>query len=282
MPRKKKEVTPRPEGYEILIGYIREFTYNDDFADQMGGHPLAGRCYRIIKDKEGYRIHIGRENNQLGLDGLYLGKKLKSKQPQYKFDIEVVTPTNYLDLGINKEDTKKVVEWLESDNADMWAQLKAESEGTTGVLQQLSDIVKFREEIENRADEVNDAELKFSARPDIHGQFDTRDIEVAQRMANGLNIISDNEPDAFYTIVDLIEYIASTYSDKYNSKEIPNVTKPMLTNSTVGAPMNMYSVMKYAQRYVTPGYEKSYNVRDVFKLIHYGLFELQRRRNASA
>lgn len=266
MARKKKEQPSdpgRPEGYEVLIGFVKKFTFVDHTPEEMNGHPTEGRCYRLIRDNQGYRLHIGRENNDAGLDGLYLGDKLKAKRRTFSYDIEIVTPQNFLELGIHNDDLTKVVDWQTTDNADMWERLKKEAEGTVDVVRQLSDLLKLDKE-------ETPVETSIT--------FHAPDIDIAKRLSNSLNTISDKEPEAFFAILDVIEYIASTYSDKYNSPSMPNLTKSLLVSSDVGAPMNAHAIMKYAQRYITTGYEKSYNVKDMFKAIHYALFEVQRRR----
>lgn len=288
MPRKKKDTTNdaivRPEGYDILVGFIKKFTYRDEEAkEKMWGHPEVGRVYRIIHDKNGYRLHIGRENNDAGLDGLFLGKKLKGEQDSFIFQIEIVTPDNFLDLNISREDTISVTQWLTTDNKDMWARLVMEANGGTHVINSIEDITKLRDLIEKNTPPVEefklvDSTVSFQAARDDSGNVSQDDVNIAKSLSHSLNVICDNEPDSFYTIVDILSYIASTYHDKYENSGMPNITKPLLVNSAVGAPMNLYAVMKYAQRYITTGHEKSYNVKDIFKIIHYALFELQRRK----
>jgi hypothetical protein len=265
--RKRKSTQPqegRPEGYEILIGYIKSFDYhNDEAREQMQGHPAVGRCYRVIKDDTGYRLHIGPENNDLQFDGLHLGARLKAKKTYYSFEIEPVTPKNLLDLKLSKDELQQVSEWMDSDNADLWSKLHTEAE-------RLSAEKAF-------AGIIADA---LTARPeeDIEIVFKTNDLESSKLLADSLNTISEKDPEAFLAILDSLVYIASTYADKYESKDFPNVSKQIITKGTVGGPINMWQCMKYAQRYMTEGYEKSHNIKDVFKIIHYALYEIQRRR----
>jgi hypothetical protein len=267
MPRKKKEEAPkegRPEGYDILIGYIKKFTYSDQsITEQMNNHPTPGRCYRLIKDTHGYRIHIGGENNQKGYDGLILGDKLKDSKNLFSYHIVVVTPSNYLDLGLSEDDTYKVVEWLTTDNADLWKTLKEEADHKETVVTTIG----------------NALEVEFKDKVQIDPIEVETKIAEAILLSHSLNTISEKEPEAFDALLDVIEYISSTYSDKYNSPGMPNATKSILVASAVGAPANMCAAMKYAQRYMTTGFPKSYKVQDLYKIIHYALFEIQRRKH---
>lgn len=77
------------------------------------------------------------------------------------------------------------------------------------------------------------------------------------------------------TIEEVIEYLASTYKDKYTKS--PFKTKAMLYGEH-GAPINIFQVQKYCGRYLTEGFEKSHNIKDLYKSIHYLLFELARRK----
>lgn len=268
MPRKKPEQPQepgRPEGYDILIGFIKKFQYSDPgVTAQMNNHPTEGRCYRLIKDNYGYRIHLGSDTNERQYDGLILGDKLKDKKTLFSYNIVVVTTSNYLDLGLTQEDTMKVLEWITTDNADLWKTLSAEA--------------AHRERAESAS--LSEAlQIEFENTPAPRPAEVHAPIDEAVLLSASLNTISMREPEAFMTLLEIINYIASTYGDKYENSGMPNVTKPLLVSSSAGANMNMYAVMKYAQRYITVGHEKSYNIKDLYKMIHYALFEIQRRKH---
>lgn len=139
--RKKTEV--KKSKFDISIGFVRRWDYfTDSYVDQMNGHPLVGRVYRLIKDDMGYRLHIGRENNDIGLDGLFLGPKLVAERPDFAFEVEIVTPENYLKLPLTNDDASKVVEWITTENKDLWETLKKEEDGTaTTAVGKLSDLI---------------------------------------------------------------------------------------------------------------------------------------------
>ncbi len=285
MPRKKKTqfvVADKPEGYEIIIGFVSSFAYTEDVADEMGGHPKVARVYRIIKDPKGYRLHIGKENNTVGLDGLWLGDTLVASRPGFKFEIVPMTPDNYLTFPIVKEDLQKVVSWIDTDNADLWEKLKAEIAGASTILQRLSDIIEMKAngELDVHTAKTPDGEISFAATPDDSGVISERDMDTTRKLTEGFNIISEKDPELFYALVDIISYVSTTYGDKYEASGMPNIGKTIATQSpTLGKGANVFNIIKYVQRYGTTGFEKSENIKDIYKAVHYALFEIMRVRH---
>jgi hypothetical protein len=77
----------------------------------------------------------------------------------------------------------------------------------------------------------------------------------------------------FEIIEELKDYIQSTYSDKYEDSVIK---MREFTKSDYGKGFNMGNSLKYHSRYLSKGYDKSNQKQDLFKMIHYILFELER------
>lgn len=276
MARKKKEETSATDnnGYDVLVGFIKDFSYREGAdANGMNGHPTIGKCYQIIKDPQGYRIHIGRENNENHLDGLWLGETLKGVRKDYSFDIIVVTPENFLDLPIEGEEAKKVEQWITTNHAEIWGKLQNEIDGSAVVVKSFQELQDL--EMKDVARHIAETLSKALAAEE---PTDPEYLEV-KRMEESLNTVQDKDPEMFSALVDVFEYIASTYSDKYESPELGNISKPVLTKSaSLGKGANVFNIIKYAQRYGTTGFEKSENIKDIMKAIHYGAFEIQRKR----
>jgi hypothetical protein len=143
MARKKKLEEESESKYDVMVGFVHEFRFLTDIdSTRLNGHPAPGRVYRILKDPQGYRIHIGRENNKEGLDGLYLGETLNGEYGRYAFNIEIITPTNYLTLPIFEDDRKQVLEWVQSENNDLWENLRKEEAGESAVIRTGQDLLK--------------------------------------------------------------------------------------------------------------------------------------------
>lgn len=102
--------------------------------------------------------------------------------------------------------------------------------------------------------------------------------EVNEKIINDLSLIAKKEPDAYLAIEMVINHIAGTYSDKYEVKEDTVInTKKMLYHPQMGKYINVYQVNRYLQRILSNGKKKSNLLNDVFKAIHYLVFEVTRR-----
>ena len=75
-------------------------------------------------------------------------------------------------------------------------------------------------------------------------------------------------------IEEMMNYHASTCGDKYGKSELD--TMKLIMSDNHGKSINIFNAYKYLARYMTSGYEKSDNRKDVIKAIHYLLFELAR------
>lgn len=102
-------------------------------------------------------------------------------------------------------------------------------------------------------------------------------FQTIEAIKHHLDVIASKEPEVIEVIYEVIEHVANTYSDKYQSEAAEVVDTKALLLSKSGKVANLHSAMKYLQRYLSEGFEKS-NIRlDVKKAIHYLIFELQRR-----
>jgi hypothetical protein len=90
-----------------------------------------------------------------------------------------------------------------------------------------------------------------------------------------LEKIKQEDPEMYDTLLGVVDYLASTYEGKYSAS--PFDTRSMLYHPKHGKSANMFTAMKYLGRYCTEGFDKSENVVDIKKAIHYCLFELVRR-----
>lgn len=90
------------------------------------------------------------------------------------------------------------------------------------------------------------------------------------------------EADLYMTeaLASLLKHIASTYSDKYE-EEMPMVDNTWLKYGKGYYPAghNVGQAVNYLKRYLSSGYQKSYNVEDLKKSAHFILFEIGRRED---
>ena len=104
-----------------------------------------------------------------------------------------------------------------------------------------------------------------------------RKQELFAQFTDDMKLLIEREPDAAEAVAMTVNHIAGTYGDKYADGEAFINTKAMLYNRQHGTPINVYQVSRYLQRYMTTGRKKSYLVVDLFKAIHYLIFEITRR-----
>lgn len=90
-----------------------------------------------------------------------------------------------------------------------------------------------------------------------------------------LDFIDEKEPEMYEAIKELIDYVSNTYKDKYEKSPLGNPAKQILYSKD-GKAANLFTAIKYIQRYSTEGFDKSDDPDDLKKAIHYLLFELVR------
>jgi len=102
--------------------------------------------------------------------------------------------------------------------------------------------------------------------------------EELQKIKDSLDIISEKEPEALIALGLIIGHISGTYGDKYEKDDSnPVTTKKLLYHPEKGGTLNTYQSLKYLQRYVSEGSKKSNLITDLYKAVHYMVFEVTRR-----
>ena len=285
MARKKKDdpvkVTDKPDGYEVFIGYIKKFEYYEEVNEDMLGHPKQGRVYRIIKNDKGYRLHIGRENNRIGLDGLFLGDSLAAVKPTFSFEIILVTVDNYLDLKITKEDSVLLSQWIHNDNSDMWDIIKLEAKGDATVLHELSDVLSSRKEeeehIQNLIDIIKQGDPDDKPNPDnqitiIPDTSNITNAEIDAILSSSLSMLSRKDPELFLTLLFYLQYLGGSLTND-RATIMENIST---RGGDIAKGGNMCQIIESAERYFLSTHRDGLN--DIYNIIKYALFELQRRR----
>lgn len=265
---------------DILIGYIDDFKFsNPALAAKLAPHPKQGSIYRIIRfypnnanPKEiitpVYQIYIGRDNNEAKMDTMFLGHTLEGEYfNKWTFSIIPVTKTNVTDFDIKPEELPSLATWLETDHADLKGLIEKSpmpvdmniSTGETTFAQP-----ELPHPLEQEFMRLKNAEEYYT--------------ESLEAMSEALTHIIRTDREFSMVLSDLMRYLASTYSDKYEDSGRANMSRDFLMTSD-SPEVALFNSMKYIQRYTTKGFEKSGNTRDILKAIHYCLFELQRAKS---
>jgi hypothetical protein len=105
------------------------------------------------------------------------------------------------------------------------------------------------------------------------------DDKRAAILSQSLGMIVALDPMMGDALASLLSHIAGTYGDKYEDDGCPLVDIYGLKygGGLVSSGFNVGNAIKYLKRYLTYGYEKSYNPTDLKKAIQFLLFELVNR-----
>ncbi len=229
----------------IVLVYVHDFeALKDDYRNQFNGHLRPGRVYRSVvetlKGKDIYRIKL--DDSDAELKGMVLNG-LEGDFEDLKYRLDVINEHNTFDFRFEDEDIIRMAEWETTEHSDFIS-------------------------------EVNGAREK-AQRDDEFEPDKTYDIDdVAETI---LSKIYKKDGEFSIEILNLIDYLSSTYDDKYEDKDVPNFSKDVAMSGSMGKGANMFSASKYIKRYMTSGYEKSENPTDLYKAIHYLMFEHMRK-----
>lgn len=134
-----------------------------------------------------------------------------------------------------------------------------------------------------------DSQLVFETfeKDNIISQLEQLGTDVVDRIDreieegfDDLGELADVDPATFMAIAKVAKYINSTYKDKYESSNLPEIDLTgLMRNSKGGRFFNCGNAAKYLKRYMTDGYEKSNNPHDLLKACHYLVMEIDRRSN---
>lgn len=261
MTRKKKEVAPLAESSKIIYGYVKQFIYHDPTSlYHMGGHPIPGRVYRIIQDaNNAYRLHIGVENNIAHHEGLLLNA-LVGNWPNWECEIVEVTPENFTEFDLTPEDAGNLVKWIESKNADLDPHVKP----TNVKTHTAEDVIKLLDRLDLSEPVQDGTQLLIT--------------DEALHFATVADHIREKDKEMFKALVHLLLYVSSCYGDKYEKGGMHNFSKEVCLHPELGKGANLFTALKYMQRYISTGFAKSGNSEDILKSSHYLLFELMRTK----
>ena len=87
--------------------------------------------------------------------------------------------------------------------------------------------------------------------------------------------VNEESDVVFDAMLEVMDYHDSTLEDKYEGVE-GNSNMSQIMSDAHGKSINTFSASKYINRYMTEGFEKSDDRKDIVKAIHYLLFELAR------
>ena len=229
----------------LLVEYF-EFA-NKEIAQKYDGHPKAGGLYR------GFTTSDGTLALKLpGLPAPYKGliiEGLEGDYSAYSCKLHEITTANMMDYNLTDDQLDQIVEWNETKNADM----KADFELADRKEPELEEIITAA----------------------IQKQIDD-EMTQSKEFNKALDTIDFFDPFLMEALSDTIDHISGVFEKHHYERQ--DIRDDFSYHpSDVGKGFNIGSARKYLQRYMTEGYEKSNNPMDLYKAIHFLLFELSRR-----
>jgi hypothetical protein len=131
---------------------------------------------------------------------------------------------------------------------------------------------------DNKKSTFDMEDLKESKSKKLTAQMEIAPSVGVSRVANMMATIQLQEPAAFEVLAEIISHIHGTYSDKYQSDVTDWLDTKALLLSKNGKYASIHSASKYIQRYSTTGFEKSGQLVDIYKAVHYLVFLIQRHK----
>jgi len=260
---------------DVVVLYINK--YKPRYPLPAGVPRLKeNEIYRAIRRIEGedetYKVVVSPKG---GGFGVILSDGLEHSDP-VDYKATIVDKGSIKNLHLTDGQMDKIIDWGTSKNEDI-LHLKGEEAEKDSVyidVHEDGSVTSPNTEVpKNISKEINPEEffLQFMDYLD-----ETQGKSKPGSISDFLDVIDCEDPDLGLVLANLIEYLGTTYTDKYadGSNEID--TKAFLYGKN-GKSINIFQAAKYMGRYNTEGYEKSENPVDLMKAIHYLLFELVRQ-----
>jgi hypothetical protein len=283
-------------------------------AEMKEAVPQANKLYRaLIVEKEGrtiYFVWVSQENGEMS--GIGLSSRIFTGE-HFTYKMEVVTSDTIQEYELETEEYNKLANWVSGKHEPAILRMNYDEipllEGFTVEAKYRPDAEGYDPallsiEMEERApsdDEEENADCEcMKCRPDLwieefeeegfmpittapetydmEGELDEEEEEIDFfcRTLDALQTIMQGDVAFANSLVETIEYLASTFSEKYADADLD--TKGVIYSRTNGKGFNAGNASKYLSRYMTTGFSKSEMPIDLKKAIHYCLFEITRKQ----
>lgn len=233
---------------DIVYLYINSFAYKQaKHGKAMGGHPVPGRIYRALYDKETtqYRLLLD-EMPPSGMAGLIL-KDLSGECGNWTAEITKLDDENVLSLEIESEDFEKLARWKETEE----------------------DIDPLRIEHVHQVEQGVDGQIAMQIeRPEVEDDH----ITISDTLGESLSILVKEDPELAKGLEAALQGIALYITTKTNNA--PDLGRVLGNHPLQGSGVNMGLAVDAIDEYMNVGHP--FAAGSLSKAVYYLLVELAR------
>lgn len=190
----QKTTIDTKQNTEIVYLYVKEFSWIISWDREVNlGHPLAGRVYRAVYNKEtlSYRL-IFKSGDEFRATFIPLLVN-KDHNRAYTSDISILTWTNIIDFNIVEEDLDALTTWMDTADKDLLDKLWNEPKAPTNALKKISS----DEFVSRIADLIQTTDPEFAQLLDnLHALRELNPTMVGPLLAVTYHILNDVPRDS--------------------------------------------------------------------------------------
>lgn len=235
---------------DIKLLYVEEFEGKGDML-----YPETGQVYRAIKrvaPATGGYYQLIFDHKDEEITGMFI-PSLITDTGFFKCKLREVTVEELLEITENDAVFERVAQW--------GVEFKDGLDDDLLNLPTMHRITKTKKLV----DVLTDILMKRSIEDAAHGLEDDMLTEIKKE-----------EPELGAALAAFEEHVLSSYKDKYEASGITNPCVSIRYSERYGKGSNVHNAYKYLHRYMSDGFDKSNNPKDLYKAMHYLLFELTR------
>ncbi len=196
----------------------------------------------------------------------------------WDYDFTELTPRNLMDFNLKDEDIDMVEKFIigksEKFIDEAMPSVRIEEELSS---EEEDDEDEDDEDDEEEEDEDSVSDVDMREAEESINKIMSMERDHARRIQDAvksMNTMMARDPYLAMGTQDVLIHIGKCLGDKYYSTPID--TTKFIYDKHNGKGFNIGNSIKYLSRYMTEGYEKSNKKEDLYKAIHYCLFEIAR------
>lgn len=277
--------------FEVSEALMKKVLANVDkpAMPRSGGVYMA--CKETVDGQETYKVYVMEADGPSGV----LLRGADKKEGHFTYELVELNKVNILDYELEGEQYVAISRWLKGEIGEFsgimgnsyiefdgfdnqHAELQTTPERVDYEQEEECICATCRPELHESPRESNDEEAEEYEY--AHDEYEEAELIVVGeeeiKSMEALFLIRQKDDAMANVLSGVLEYIASTYGEKYAEADLN--TRGIIESLRHGKGFNIGNSSKYLSRYLTEGFSKSDNPVDVLKSIHYNTMELVRRQ----